>query len=79
MQIKFEVQDALDVELEAGSFDVVYSRDTILHIPDKEKLFSNFYVSYVNERSKKIMCNPFLQITPNFFLHQPHLNAFFHL
>jgi len=41
--IKFEVQDALDVELEAGSFDVVYSRDTILHIPDKEKLFSNFY------------------------------------
>jgi phosphoethanolamine N-methyltransferase len=26
-----------------GSFDVIYSRDTILHIEDKATLFRNFY------------------------------------
>lgn len=30
---------------EPNTFDVIYSRDTILHIPDKETLFSKFIVS----------------------------------
>ena len=30
----------------ANSFDVIYSRDTILHIADKMSLFSRFYVSW---------------------------------
>ncbi len=31
-------------DFEANSFDVVYSRDTILHISDKMTLFSRLYV-----------------------------------
>jgi len=41
--IEFSVADALKVDYEPGSFDVVYSRDTILHIPPKNFLFSQFY------------------------------------
>ncbi|XP_046849379.1 phosphomethylethanolamine N-methyltransferase-like [Xenia sp. Carnegie-2017] len=33
------VMDALKASFEANSFDVVYSRDTILHIEQKEELF----------------------------------------
>ncbi|KAK2150790.1 hypothetical protein NP493_2730g00001 [Ridgeia piscesae] len=35
----FEVSDATKRELSASSYDVVYSRDTILHIEDKKVLF----------------------------------------
>jgi len=41
--IEFMVADALKVDFEANQFDVVYSRDTILHIPPKNFLFSQFY------------------------------------
>jgi len=67
--IKFEVQDALQVDLEAGSFDVVYSRDTILHIPDKERLFSNFY-RWLKPGGKLLItdyaCGPYEQHSDNF-------------
>ncbi len=39
MQVSFEIADVMTAELEAGSFHVAYSRDTILHIKDKRALF----------------------------------------
>nr|XP_033812629.1 phosphomethylethanolamine N-methyltransferase-like [Geotrypetes seraphini] len=41
--VQFEIADATRCILPAGSFDVVYSRDTILHIADKAALFQRFY------------------------------------
>ncbi|CAK4219023.1 unnamed protein product [Aphanomyces euteiches] len=40
---EFEVCDATTKEYPAESFDVVYSRDTILHIQDKKALFEKFF------------------------------------
>lgn len=34
----------MEVEYPSNSFDVIYSRDAILHIKEKEVLFSKFYV-----------------------------------
>lgn len=45
LQVHFEVADATKREFPEGSFDVVYSRDTILHIDDKLALFKRFHVS----------------------------------
>jgi len=47
-QVQFEVGDVTKREFPAESFDVIFSRDTILHIEDKQKLFSSFYVSSVH-------------------------------
>lgn len=41
-QVKFEFCDITKADFETESFDVIYSRDTILHIGEKEKLFTNF-------------------------------------
>ncbi|KAM9849925.1 phosphoethanolamine methyltransferase [Aulostomus maculatus] len=41
--IQFEVADATKRMFSDGSFDVIYSRDTILHIPDKLALFKRFH------------------------------------
>lgn len=46
-QVQFEVADATKRVFPEGTFDVVYSRDTILHISDKLELFKHFYVSMV--------------------------------
>jgi len=46
--VEFEVGDVTKREFPPASFDVIFSRDTILHIEDKKKLFSSFYVSSVN-------------------------------
>lgn len=43
IRVQFEVCDATRRNYPAGSFDVVYSRDTILHIKDKHHLFSSFF------------------------------------
>ncbi|XP_041930038.1 phosphoethanolamine methyltransferase isoform X1 [Alosa sapidissima] len=40
--VHFEVADATKRVFPVGTFDVVYSRDTILHISDKLELFKNF-------------------------------------
>lgn len=45
-QVVFEIADATKRDYPLGSFDVVYSRDTILHIPDKLSLFKKFFVSF---------------------------------
>ena len=39
MQVTFEIADITSCELTPESYDVVYSRDTILHIHDKPALF----------------------------------------
>jgi len=44
-EVQFEVADATKREYKPETFDVIYSRDTILHIPDKLSLFKQFYVS----------------------------------
>ncbi|XP_064407981.1 phosphoethanolamine methyltransferase [Latimeria chalumnae] len=41
--VQFEIGDATKRKFPAESFDVVYSRDTILHISDKLALFRRFY------------------------------------
>ncbi|KDO18851.1 hypothetical protein SPRG_15850 [Saprolegnia parasitica CBS 223.65] len=40
---EFEICDATTKEYAPASFDVIYSRDTILHIADKKSLFAKFY------------------------------------
>jgi len=42
-QVVFEIADATKRDYPAESFDVIYSRDTILHIPDKLSLFKKFH------------------------------------
>lgn len=42
-KIRFEVADCTKRTFPDNSFDVIYSRDTILHISDKPALFRNFY------------------------------------
>jgi SAM-dependent methyltransferase len=37
--VTFEVADALTREFPAGAFDAVYSRDVLLHVPDKARMF----------------------------------------
>lgn len=41
-RVQFLLADVTTAEYTAESFDVIYSRDTILHIKDKESLFRNF-------------------------------------
>ncbi|KAM4732463.1 phosphoethanolamine methyltransferase isoform 2-T3 [Anableps anableps] len=41
--VQFEVADATKRRFPEGSFDVIYSRDTILHIDDKMMLFKRFH------------------------------------
>uniref|UniRef100_A0A8C4EW58 phosphoethanolamine N-methyltransferase n=1 Tax=Dicentrarchus labrax TaxID=13489 RepID=A0A8C4EW58_DICLA len=41
--VQFEVADATKRTFPEGSFDVIYSRDTILHIDDKLTLFKRFH------------------------------------
>jgi len=45
LQVQFEVGDVTKREFPAESFDVIFSRDTILHIEDKLALFTSFHVS----------------------------------
>lgn len=44
-QVQFEVADATKRMFSECSFDVIYSRDTILHIDNKPALFKRFHVS----------------------------------
>lgn len=41
--VEFEVADCTTITYPDCSFDVIYSRDTILHIQDKPALFRSFY------------------------------------
>ena len=46
-QVSFEIADVTTCEVKDGSFDVIYSRDTILHIHDKPALFRRCVVHNV--------------------------------
>lgn len=39
-QVSFEIADCMTAEFQPESFDVIYSRDTLLHIHDKPALFA---------------------------------------
>ncbi|CAH0474093.1 unnamed protein product [Peronospora belbahrii] len=43
VDVEFEICDATKKEYPDASFDVIYSRDTILHIEDKQALFAKFF------------------------------------
>ena len=45
-QVEFVVADITTADYAPESFDVIYSRDTILHIADKESLFKEFLVCH---------------------------------
>lgn len=47
IQVSFEIGDIIHHDFEANSVDVVYSRDTILHITDKMTLFSRLFVRLI--------------------------------
>lgn len=57
LQVQFEVSDATKRSFPDRTFDVVYSRDTILHIKDKVDLFRKFYVSVPTDTR---MCDVYL-------------------
>jgi len=42
-RVQFYVEDAISMEYPESFYDIVYSRDTILHIKDKLSLFQSFY------------------------------------
>lgn len=42
-KVTFELSDATKRRLQSCSYDVIYSRDTIIHIEDKLSLFKQFY------------------------------------
>ena len=44
-QMQFLITDITEQDYEQESFDVIYSRDTLLHIKGKEALFLKFFVS----------------------------------
>ena len=39
LQVSFEIADVTTCEVKDGTYDVIYSRDTLLHIQDKPALF----------------------------------------
>lgn len=43
--VDFEIANVLTRDYPPASFDVIYSRDVILHIEDKKKLFQDMFVS----------------------------------
>ena len=45
-KVNFEISDATKRHLDASTFDIIYSRDTIIHIVDKLSLFKSFYVCW---------------------------------
>ena len=43
LSVKFQEQDVTTADFPPASFDVIYSRDTLLHIADKPALFVKFF------------------------------------
>nr|XP_053627594.1 uncharacterized protein LOC128685104 isoform X4 [Cherax quadricarinatus]XP_053627595.1 uncharacterized protein LOC128685104 isoform X5 [Cherax quadricarinatus] len=42
-KVQFQVADITKVQFDTASFDIIYSRDTVLHIADKEGLYKTLY------------------------------------
>ena len=47
LKCQFEIGDVLKQQFPSNTFDLIYSRDTILHISDKKKLFAKFKVNSI--------------------------------
>lgn len=47
MQVSFEIADIMTCDLRPNFYDVIYSRDTILHIEDKLTLFKRQVLIFV--------------------------------
>ncbi|MFO7877244.1 MAG: methyltransferase domain-containing protein, partial [Desulfovermiculus sp.] len=41
--VSFHQGDIHEMNWDEGSFDVIWSRETLLHVPDKDALFQKFY------------------------------------
>ena len=71
-KVQFEIADVTKRDYELESFDVIYSRDTILHIADKRALFTKFLVKkqilsdlleqYKSELSMKLIVTDIVEI-----------------
>ena len=48
LKVRFEIGDVTKQDYPLGYFDVIYSRDSLLHIHDKKMLFNKFKVSYTS-------------------------------
>lgn len=46
LQVRFEIGDVTKHEYPNGYFDVIYSRDALLHVPNKKALFNKFKVNF---------------------------------
>lgn len=64
-QVQFEVADATKRMFPECSFDVIYSRDSILHIDNKPALFKRFHVSISAIRGTVIQVFIFKDISVN--------------
>ena len=52
--MSFEIADITSYEAASGSYDVIYSRDTILHIHDKPALFRRSVLDLVVKLSRRL-------------------------
>lgn len=46
MQVSFEIADCTTAEFQPESYDVIYSRDTLLHIYEKPALFKRYIIMH---------------------------------
>lgn len=42
-KIQFEIQDIVEADYDSNTYDLIYSRDVILHIHEKDKLFAKLH------------------------------------
>ena len=43
LQVSFEIADCLTMDFSPATYDVVYSRDTLLHIHNKKQVFQRLF------------------------------------
>lgn len=47
-RVEFQITDATRYNYQTNSFDAVYSRDCVQHIPNIKELLEKIYVNYKN-------------------------------
>jgi ubiquinone/menaquinone biosynthesis C-methylase UbiE len=52
--VDLEISNVLTRDFPADSFDLAYSRDVILHIAEKKKLFQDIFVRPDNRRCRPL-------------------------
>ncbi|KAK8759192.1 hypothetical protein V5799_003178 [Amblyomma americanum] len=56
-EIQFKMSDVTTAEFPEGSFDLIYSRDALLHIADKDTLFALFHFHRASHKEKVHVTN----------------------